>query len=124
MYPHTVTVINQINVKGSLQTYYKELVGVLYQDKQGVRTGDTSVTTDNQGYVQIPKSVGGYLPPKQYAKLTDKSNNWTIKENDFIVKGSHVGIPLDDLDNVRTIVSDEDIDYGIVIPPHYGVYLK
>jgi hypothetical protein len=124
MNPHTVTIINKINNKGQVTYYMFELVGVHFQDKQGIRTGETSAITDNQGYVQVPYSVDGYLPSVDYEKLSDKSNNWTIKEGDFIAKGSHKNEPFNDIANKRVIADFENVDYGITIAPHFGIYLK
>lgn len=124
MYPHTITIINVINERGRLTYYSKIITGVHYQDKQTVRTGSKEHFSDNQGYVQIPKSIGGYVTPSQYEELLDKTNNWTLKENDFIVKGSHTENDPKIMDGVRTIKSIEDIDYGITIPHHFGVDLK
>lgn len=127
MYPHTITIINLINVKGQLQAHYKTLHEVLYQDKQAVKSGSESQYTDNNGYVQIPHKIEGYLTPEQYKSQVDKTNYWTLQENDYIVKGVVDEVPmneLNDIEGLRTILSIENIDYSIVLDKHYGVYLK
>lgn len=127
MYNQTVTIINLVNEKGRTTAFFHTLNGVHFQDKQGVRTGNQDMFTDNQGYVAIPHALTGYLSPLEYAQLNDKTNHWTIQENDYIVKGEQVTVPfveIQDLQNVRLINSFENIDYNIVIEGHYGVTLK
>ena len=125
MYNETITIINVLNVKGIITYFPTVLIGVHYQDKQGVRTGTTVQFTDNQGYVQIPQEVIGYKPIEEWKALTDKSTHWTLQENDFIVKGSNYNqVDIKKTPGLRTIDSVENIDYGIIIEPHFGVTLK
>lgn len=124
-YPHTVTVINKENKKGRITYFTHVLEGVHYQDKQGIKTGDSVQFTDNNGYVQIPKNLEGYVSPQKYKGLEEKQGQWTLKEGDFIVKG--VDINESDIlstEGLRTIDSIEDIDYGFTLTGHYGVTLK
>ena len=123
MFPHTITIINYVREKGYSKAYYKVLENVLYQDKQGIKTGQQVSNTDNQGYVQIPESVEGYVPPHEYKLLVDKSEHWTLQENDKIVKGSYIGVPEDDINGLRLIDSFENVDYGITLGSHFGVTL-
>ncbi|WP_300733630.1 hypothetical protein [Pseudomonas sp.] len=124
MYGHTITIINSINERGRLTYYTHTIKGVHYQDKQGVKTGTENHVTDNQGYVSIPRSVKGYVTEEEYVKLIDKVGYWTLKEDDFIVKGDVLNAIPEKTAGKRTIQSYENIDYGIVIEGHYGVYLK
>lgn len=124
MYPHTITIINHHNSRGDVINYFHTIEGVHYQDTQKVDTGRTDHISNNKGYVQIPKKHKGYLPPDQWAKSTDKDKFWTLKEDDKIVKGVPLTDIVEDIEGIRTIESIEDIDYGIVIPHHYGVTLK
>ena len=127
MYNQTVTIINLVNEKGRTTAFFHILPNVHYQDKQTVRTGSQDMFSDNQGYVAIPHSLKGYLSPLEYSQLPDKTNHWTIQENDYIVKGEQATVPfveIQDLQNVRLINSFENIDYNIVIEGHYGVTLK
>ena len=58
--------------------------------------------------------------------MPDKTNHWTIQENDYIVKGEQSTVPfveIQDLQCVRLITSFENIDYNIVIDGHWS-YVK
>lgn len=141
MYPHTITVLNRFIDRGRT-TYYATLVGnVLYQDKQAVKTGNETSLTDNQGYVQIPYlneeailqncyiANTDYVKSNEWRTLPNKELNWTLQEEDLIVKGSidikeYSQDEVDELLDKRTIVSIEDIDYTILVNNHYGVTLK
>src|SRR5690625_2413018 len=88
MYPHSITIINRFDNRGRVEHYHRVVLGVHYQDKQGVRLGSTDHFTDDQGYVQIPyESLQDYVPYQQWRELQDKSSKWTIQREDFIVKG-------------------------------------
>lgn len=125
MYPHTITVINTYNVKGVLSTFKTVISGVLYQDNQKVRTGSIEHISDNKGYVQIPESqLVDYVTPEEWLKLSDKSSKWTIKNDDFILKGETTETDYNKINAKRTIESHEYIDYGIFLPKHIGITLK
>lgn len=124
MYPHTITVINFHNERGREKAYTHVLKGVHYQDTQGVKTGNTFHYTDSEGYVQIPHSIEGYLSPQEWLNSPDKDKYWTIKENDLIVKGTALADNPRDTYGARSITKFENIDYGIIVKGHYGVYLK
>ena len=125
MYPHTITVINRKKVGRETLYYPTTLKGVHFQDKQGVKTGNTTHVTDNNGYVQIPHILDGYLEPHKWEELTVPDGYWTLKENDFIVKGDTINLEApQDTVGARTIDSIENIDYSIFISKHFGVTLK
>lgn len=123
MYPHTITVINEYNYRGDITYYFKTLEGVHYQDKQAERTGTTEHFTNNNGYIQIPHELEGYLPPNEW-KDSDKSKFWTLKEHDKVVKGVVSTTDIDEIEGIRTIESIENVDYSFILPKHYGVTLK
>lgn len=125
LYNHTVTVVNKINNKGNVTLHAHVLVGVHYQDKQGIKTGSTVQFTDNQGYVQIPHSIEGYVNPIEYAELKDFDGKWTLKEGDYIAKGIYdLKEGQKTTEGLRTIDSIENIDYAITMQNHYGITLK
>jgi hypothetical protein len=98
--------------------------------------------TDNNGYVQIPylneNSIlqdtyianTDFVKSSEWQLLPNKRFNWTIQENDFILKGQYSDLtPLNSRDmakikDTRTIISLEDIDYTSILSPHYGITLK
>ena len=100
---------------------------MLYQDTQKVISGTQERLSDTQGYVQIPSSHVSsktYLSPSDWKVKNDKDNYWTLQTNeDYIIKGEHFDIDISN-SSARLIVGVEDIDYGITIPQHYGIYLK
>ena len=142
MYPHTITIFNAYDDKGSISYYPTVIKNVLYQDKQAEKTGNTNHMTDNNGYVQIPylneNSIlqdtyianTDFVKSSEWRLLPNKQFNWTIQENDFILKGQYSDLtPLNSRDmakikDTRTIISLEDIDYTSILSPHYGITLK
>lgn len=125
MYPHAITVINKFDNRGKVEYYYRAILGVHYQDKQGVVLGSTERYTSDQGYVQIPyASIKDYLPYEKWRELEDKSQAWTLQREDYIVKGIPDTTIFKDIKEKRTIESYENIDYSIIIDKHLGVSLK
>lgn len=124
MYPHTITIVNSYSVRGSVAYFATVLKGVHYQDTQGVQLGTTEHFTKTEGYVQIPHDVTGYIDPNEWDELEDKTTHWTLKEGDFVIKGEHVVKKPQEVYGSRSIERLENVDYGIIIEPHFGVYLK
>lgn len=123
MYNHTITIFNTVVNRGVVTYYPTVITGVHYQDKQGIRTGSTDHFTDNQGYVQIPHKFG-YTSQDEWIALEDKSKKWTLKQDDFILKGTTTETDPKKIKQLRTIESYENIDYSKFIRKHYGVTLK
>ena len=126
MNPHTITLVVEHNIKGIPKYYTYVLEGVHYQDKQGVRTGSTDHFTDNEGYVQIPHSIKGYVSPQEWIELPeqDKKTKWTLKNEDLVIKGTFINQESPHkTKGARSIKGHENVDYGIILDGHYGVYL-
>lgn len=136
MYPHTITVINRYREGREVKHYFTIVENVFYQDKQAVITGNEIHASNNQGYVQIPyvkgseiikneyKSDKEYIKPSEWRELADKSEHWTLQEDDYILKGTTQETEADNITDKRTIESVENIDYSIIFNSHYGVTLK
>lgn len=69
----------------------KQIKGVFVDDTQIVNTNSNGMEDANSLFVAIPESVitksKGYLAPKEFSKLKDPSNNFTLSKGDKIVKG-------------------------------------
>ena len=141
MYPHTITVFNKFSDRRGVTYYPTQIMNVLYQDKQAVKTGSEIHSSDNNGYVQIPYlnenavlqdcyiADTDYIKPSEWQLLPNKELHWTLQKEDFILKGS-VEIKIYTEDEINAILakrlteSIEDIDVGFTLNNHYGVTLK
>lgn len=87
----------------------------------------------DQAWVYIPAGTSGYLPPKAWGALVDKSSTWTLQTGDVVVKG----VVADELtgsftltalrakyDDVLAITSVDAMDYGSARLNHWQVGAK
>lgn len=91
MFPHTVTVLNKVEIDDEVMYYPTILNGVLYVMKYSM-TKDTLGRNDNDTVkCTIPFSVSSsnkYIGEKEFEALSDdeKSDYWTLRKDDIIVK--------------------------------------
>lgn len=78
------------------------LSGVYWEERQGVNIAKSGMKEADKLLVLIPISVDveGKLAmtAKAYARTSDKTNFWTLKPGDIIVKGEVT----DEIDNIKT----------------------
>lgn len=107
----------------------KQIKGVFIDDTQIANTNANGIEDANSLFVAIPEkvitSIGGYLPPKQFASLEDPSKNFTLNKGDKIVKGlintdynSNVDIAKDN-EYVYTITGVDFKNFGSM--PHFEI---
>lgn len=116
--------------KENHETVYQRTVilGVEWENRKGrniIAAGNIAV---DQAVVYIPMVRSGYLPPKQWLALEDKSDNWTLQPDDFIVKGVVADATPADLkstyDDVLQITTVDTMDMGSANMRHYQVGAK
>lgn len=112
MFKRDITIYNQLIKDKKTQLQSTVLVGVHYENVEGVIIGSTSVSSSNSTEIVIPLSIKGFIKPKQY-----NGDGWTLAPNDFVMLGT-TDIEVNDvrdlekLDDVRTIQSYDVIDYA------------
>lgn len=128
MYKQPITLINRLQGhRGTFELYPVIIPRTHYQDMTSVKLSDTLNVSNAEGYIQIPHDNNGYLPPKEWKALVDKTGKWTLQEKDFVIKGEHDLVDVkDNLEeyDYRVVEKLEDVDYGDSFVGHYGVYLK
>ena len=95
MFPHTITIFNVIDDK-----YYRKEVSDVFAITERIISkegkGEKFVSAHRVIFSNI--AMNDYLEPQDYLKLSDKSNNYTLRENDIIVIGK-----FDDINDLSTI---------------------
>jgi hypothetical protein len=131
MYPHTITIFNKVVDRGRITWLATVIENVFYQDTHATVSGSENHASSDKGYVQIPYTLGHeaikesyksdktYLAPHQW---NDSSNNFTLRNNDYIAKGIHSDY--DSTPNKRMIVGIDNVDYSIVSNQHFGITLE
>jgi hypothetical protein len=83
-----VTIYNRYVVSGEEVYQRTQVLGVAWQGSKGRSGPGSSNQEANQVVIYIPSQNNTeYLPAKAWQALTDKSDNWTLQNNDVIVKG-------------------------------------
>lgn len=91
IYSQKITIINKLDAKDSsekMDSYFKHEIDRCMWEVQTVRTVEESgtVTVGTSHIVQIPEDAD-YLPYKEWAKLEDRGDFFTIRNGDYVVKG-------------------------------------
>lgn len=90
MFNKSVTIYNKYEVDGIEKWQRKIINKLFYDEKKGANTNRTGTEKANKVLLVIPLNLGarnGYISPKEFKKIEDKSNNWTISEGDTVVLG-------------------------------------
>ena len=90
MIPNTdITIYNKYTVTGG-ETYQRTVVpDVVWQATKAVSGAQSGLLSSNVAAILIPFARdANYLAPKAWAALVSKTGKWTLKEGDYIVKGS------------------------------------
>ena len=117
MFPHVVTVYNKYK-DGTVEKWQRTVLkGVFWNSIKGAVVRKTGVTSADSLQLIIPKR-NGYLPPKEWLALTDKTGHWTLQSGDTVVKGNitydieRSTKELEQFDDVRLITSVDYHDCG------------
>ncbi len=139
--PHTVTVYNtgiEDLMTGDIETNITVLRGVFLDAVKAVNVQKSGLTGADAVNLYIPFSVEAvdgatlmpkqYYPPKEYRKLADQSEAWTLDTEDcFFVKGEVVEAGKDfstinsRYDNVYNVTKVDVKDFGTPDMQHWEV---
>lgn len=87
MFPHTVTVYNKYLDSGIEKWQRTVLKGVFWDSSKGAVVRKTGVTSADGLRLIIPMTVKGYMKPKEWAALPDKTGFWTLQSGDTVILG-------------------------------------
>lgn len=115
-----ITIYNKYVDTGVEKWQRAVLYGVFWNAIKGATVRKTGVQNVDSVQIIIPKSArAGYISPKIWAALADKSDTWTLQPGDTIVKGAldveivkSAAKELQAYDDVLTITSVDTKDFG------------
>lgn len=92
MFNQDISIINKkFNTTTKLDEYFVYHVKGFWSSKQGITISDTILSTKDQVIVRILMSEPNYVTPSVYQSATSVTNKWTLKNDDYIVKGLVTG---------------------------------
>ncbi|MDJ0305388.1 MULTISPECIES: hypothetical protein [Dehalobacter] len=119
MFPHTVTIYNKYMDNGAEKWHRTVIAGVLWNSSKGAVVRKTGESAVDGLQLIIPFSAGaGYVKPKAWESLTDRSGCWTLKGGDTVILGDidyevvKSSSELKLFDDVLTISNVDTRDYG------------
>ena len=135
MIPNTdITVYNKF-VSSGTEAYQRTVVpDVVWQATKAVSGAQSGLLSSNVATILIPFARdANYVAPKAWLALVTKTGKWTLKEGDYIVKGSVSteitgAVTISTLkgvyDNVVMITSVDVMDQGSQNVQHFEVGCK
>ena len=110
----TVTVFNlKRNPTTKYDEYKRTVLNAHWESEQGIRIGDTNITTDNQIVVVFPIQ-DGFLLPNQYKLESNVSGKWTLAPKDIIFRGDVASV--DSVSDEKMIVATYEVNTASFIP--------
>lgn len=127
MFDKDITIINKWFNKTTKMNEYKihHLKG-FWSSNDGISISDTQLVKADGLIARILMSEAGYIDPKEYQKLTTINDEWTLQNDDYLVKGK-IGIEVksinDILDNYECMkITNVAIkDYGSDDMQHFAI---
>ena len=127
MFNKDITIINKWFNKTTKMNEYKihHLKG-FWSSNDGISISDTQLVKADGLIARILMSEAGYIDPKEYQKLTTINDEWTLQNDDYLVKGK-IGIEVksinDILDNYECMkITNVAIkDYGSDDMQHFAI---
>ena len=119
MFPHTITIFNLVN-----DTYYRKIVTDVFATTKKV------ISPEGKGEKYMPVhdvifsniAMKDYLDVDSYKELEDKSNNYTLRNNDIVVIGEFNDIK--DLSDIQKTNADYFLIKTISINDYGDLDLK
>ena len=88
MFTQDISIVNKkFNTTTKLEEYNVQNIKGFWSSKLGITIGDTQIKTSDGVNVRILMSEEGYTTPALYQALTTVSTEWTLQNDDYIVKG-------------------------------------
>ena len=106
MFPHTITIYNRYRAGGQEKAQRTVLSGVYWNSIKGAVTRKTGNAAADGVQLIIPCSIGGYVKPKKFADLSDKTGKWTLGSGDVIILGEIDYIPAKSVSELRNLYDD------------------
>lgn len=130
-----ITIYNRYFDKATRLDKYQRtiLYGVFWDERKAVNRLQNSLEDADEVTIIIPFAVTAdkrYVAPKEFEKLQDKSNYFTLQEGDRVVKGAvdfEITGKVSDLDKeyeAFTITSVDTKDFGSLHMRHWEVGAK
>lgn len=130
-----ITIYNRYFDKETRLDKYQRTVlyGVFWDERKAVNRLQSGLVDADEVSIMIPFSIETdkvYVPPKEFEKLADKSNYFTLQEGDRVVKGAvdfEITGKVSDLDKeyeAYTITSVDTKDFGSPHMRHWEVGAK
>ena len=130
-----ITIYNRHFDKATRLDKYQRtiLYGVFWDERKAVNRLQSGLEDADEVTIIIPFTVAAdkkYVPPKEFEKLLDKSNYFTLQEGDRVVKGAvdfEITGKASDLDKeyeAFTITSVDTKDFGSLHMRHWEVGAK
>lgn len=127
MFDKDITIINKWFNKTTKMNKYKihHLKG-FWSSNDGISISDTQLVKADGLIARILMSEAGYIDPKEYQKLTTINDEWTLQNDDYLVKGKieiEVKSINDILDNYECmkITNVAVKDYGSSDMQHFAI---
>lgn len=127
MFDKDITIINKWFNKTTKMNEYKihHLKG-FWSSNDGISISDTQLVKADGLIARILMSEAGYIDPKEYQKLTTINDEWTLQNDDYLVKGKieiEVKSINDILDNYECmkITNVAVKDYGSSDMQHFAI---
>lgn len=128
MFDKDITVINKwFNKSTKLNEYKVHHLKGFWSSNTGISISDTQLVKVDGLIARILMNENpGYVDPKEYQKLLEVSNEWTLQNDDYLVKGKieiEVKSINDILDNYKCmkITNAAVKDYGSSDMLHFAV---
>lgn len=127
MFDKDITVINKWFNKSTKMNEYKiHHIKGFWSSNDGISISDTQLVKADGLIARILMSEAGYIDPKEYQKLTTINDEWTLQNDDYLVKGKieiEVKSINDILDNYECMkITNVAIkDYGSDDMQHFAV---
>lgn len=127
MFDKDITLINKwFNKTTKMNEYKIHYVKGFWSSNNGISISDTQLVKADGVTVYILMSEIGYVDPKVYQKLTTINHEWTLQNDDYLVKGkieSEVKSINDILDNYECmkITNVAVKDYGSSDMCHFAI---
>lgn len=130
-----ITIYNRYFDKATRLDKYQRtiLYGVFWDERKAVNRLQSGLEDADKVTIIIPFAVTTdkkYAPPKEFEKLDDKSDYFTLQEGDRVVKGAvdfEITGKVSDLDKeyeAFTIISVDTKDFGSLHMRHWEVGAK
>lgn len=128
MFTQDISIVNKkFNTTTKLEEYNVQNIKGFWSSKLGITIGDTQIKTSDGVNVRILMSEEGYTTPALYQALTTVSTEWTLQNDDYIVKGIIMSAVTtlaklkEDYQECMKVAKIEHKDYSSEAMKHYAV---